>query len=253
VAGASGLRKAFFTPERATVLLRMLMYPLLSYCAKELEIWAECPEEFVLAQDSSTETYSVKSASESMFAGLIEMVPETVCGALCPMLMDCNRQGVVLSAQTAVPCRLRQYLTSRELKIYDAVYICAGLGVAHLAPYLSGLKEQCEASGACCEKNAGDCGYTSLSGVPSACVTAEVEGASYWVQHYLGPMLQQLLVHPSAGCLLPGNQQLLRARLVWLLSLWMHKFDVSVLPHVLAMLIDIIGPAGRQRICFLPL
>jgi hypothetical protein len=75
---------------------------------------------------------------------------------------------------------------------------------------------------------------------------SQEEGASYWVRHYLGPMVEQLLVSPTAGCLLPHKQQLLRVRLVWLLSIWMREFDAAVLPHVLDILTKIVGPAGNS-------
>eukprot|EP00428_Durinskia_dybowskii_P066940 CAMPEP_0170363018 /NCGR_PEP_ID=MMETSP0117_2-20130122/4638_1 /TAXON_ID=400756 /ORGANISM="Durinskia baltica, Strain CSIRO CS-38" /LENGTH=1545 /DNA_ID=CAMNT_0010617467 /DNA_START=31 /DNA_END=4668 /DNA_ORIENTATION=- len=235
VSGALEVRKAFFTISRITQLVQLLIYPMLTYNDKELAIWAECPEEFVLSQERSCEVRSVKYSAERLFTALIEFAPDTVCALVCPMLMDCSRQEGILTPLLlppgSVPCMQQRYFMSRELKIYDAVYVCAGLGVAYMGPFMTQLKRQCQALGQqpCC------------GGGPYN--VDEEEGASYWVRQYLGPMIQQLLLSPTAGCILPGKQQLLRSRLVWLLSVWMDKFDRAVLPHVLNILIDFIGPA----------
>ena len=271
---ANEIRTIFFNKERITNLLYILLHPLLTYCNKELLIWNENPEDFIrLKEQSNTnEIISIKTISESLFYGLIEINPSLVCSIVGPFLMDCTRQEKVLlpisayststtttgttstSATTAINCPIQQYFINRELKLYDSVYVAAGLGVAHLAPYLSNVKKQFDFSGdtectsSSMNHNNSISNNTSSSGTSSSNSTVQYqdEDASYWVQNYLGPMVQQLLTHPTVGCLLPDKLQLLRARLVWLLSKWMDQFDGSVLPHVLSILIDIIGPAGKN-------
>ena len=275
-ATANEIRTLFFNKERITNLLYILLHPLLTYCNKELLIWNENPEDFIrLKEQSNTnEIISIKTISESLFYGLIEINPSLVCSIVGPFLMDCTRQEKVLlpisayttstttgttstttstttnaSTTTAISCPIQQYFINRELKLYDSVYVAAGLGVAHLAPYLSNVKKQYDFSGdtqcsSSMNHNNSISNNTSSSGGSTA--QYQDEDASYWVQNYLGPMVQQLLTHPTVGCLLPDKLQLLRARLVWLLSKWMDQFDGSVLPHVLSILIDIIGPAGKN-------
>lgn len=261
VAGACDLRKTFFSAERVTLLVRMLLYPMLSYTGRELAEWSENPEEFVVAQLSANETCSVKNAAQSLFCGIMELSPGVVCDILARFLMDCGRQETILnpaalSSSVAaaggsnianiVSPGVVQWAVSRELKIWDAVYTCAGLGVAQLTPYFSKLKDQCEASGQA-EACRAECPSSFTDNVTPT-LLARQEGASYWVQHYLGPMVQELLKCPIAGSLPPQGQQLLRARLIWLLSVWMHKFDASVLQHVLTILIDIVGPTSDSDI-----
>ena len=63
VAGACDLRRAFFSAERVTLLMQMLLYPMLAFSGRELEDWSENPEEFVVSQLSASETCSVKNAA----------------------------------------------------------------------------------------------------------------------------------------------------------------------------------------------
>lgn len=258
VAGACDLRKSFFSAERVTQLMRMLLYPMLTFSPRELDDWAENPEEFVVSQLAASETCSVKNAAEGLFCGLMELSPDVVCNILARFLMDCSRQETIFNpaalSSSGAPARaskgsseltITQWAWSRELKFWDAVYMCAGLGVAQLTPFFSKMKDQCESSGQA-EACRAECPSTFTDNVTPTHLATQ-EGASYWVQHYLGPMVQELLNFPSAGCL-PQGQQLLRARLIWLLSMWMHKFDASVLQHVLTILIDIVGPASDSDI-----
>lgn len=259
VAGACDLRKTFFSAERVTLIIRMLLYPMLTYSARELDDWSENPEEFVVSQLSAAENCSVKNAAQSLFCGLMELSPDVVCDILVRFLVDCGRQetifnpaavssgaaGSAMSNSNGNNQAVAHWAWGRELKIWDAVYMCAGLGVAQLTPYFSTLKEQCESSGQA-EACRAECPSTFTDNITPTHVATQ-EGASYWVQHYLGPMVQELLKFRTAGCL-PQGQQLLRARLIWLLSIWMHKFDASVLQHVLTILIDIVGPASDSDI-----
>ena len=253
------LKTSFFTNERVSTLIRMLLYPLLTFTKRELNEWMLNPEEFIISQQDCEACFSVKTAAEGLFFNLAEYAPEVVCSILAPLLMDCVRQEAIYSPNNihtnsnneilaVYRCSVvSRYVHNRELCIWDAVYMCTGLGIAHLSSYFCKLKEQYNnnSDDSPCHKcpNFSNNVQTSPAVAKNEC--GENGGASYWVQHYLGPMVTQLLKNPYSGCL-EHKQQLLRSRLIWLLGVWMHKFEQSVLPHVLTILIDIISPGDSD-------
>jgi hypothetical protein len=254
VAAAPGWRVSFFNEARIAHFVRMLLYPLLSYTNKELIEWRNDPEQFYLSQQSLTEYESVKSAAEYFFIGLIDFAPKFVCDLLSPLMVNGVRQAagicplVVDSSSNELVLRLR----CRELMIWDAVYLCAGLGIAQLTPYFANCSgEDCGGESSRCSAN--ERSTLSVYGLPQHATpeyaaviekTQVATGACYWAHNYIGPLAKELLRTPGSGSLYPGGQPLMQARLVWLLSIWMHEFDEAVFPHVLTFVINIIGPAG---------
>jgi len=274
---AYDLKTTFFNTERVRALVKLLLYPLLVYTKNELNEWLTDAEAFYISQHCSEETHSVKTAAECLFYNLMEHSPDVVCGIIAPLLMDCTRQEAIYTPNNihtnsqneilaVYKCpTVSKYVHNRELCIWDAVYMCTGLGIAHLSRHFCKLKEQYNVD---CSGVAGAVGNISSNTSVDTSITAstatthpgntntnamntqatlcdENGGASYWVQAYLGPMVTQLLKNPHSGCL-EHKQQLLRSRLVWLLGVWMHKFERSVLPHVLTILIDIVSPGDSD-------
>lgn len=62
-----------------------------------------------------------------------------------------------------------------------------------------------------------------------------------WLTSAAGPILNNLLSHHGAGGIIYGTNyiQILRSRLIWLIGCWSYKFDVSVFPQILSMLISL--------------
>ncbi|KAJ1429409.1 armadillo-type protein [Ochromonadaceae sp. CCMP2298] len=224
---AAQMRCDFFTPAKACLLLRCLLHPALGYSPSELEEWAEDAEGFYLSQQAAGEESTLRSACEGLFCGLLDAQPAAVCGILAPLLQDVHRQSAALSEQVGG----RGSGGDRELQLWDAVYLCAGLAVGSLPQYLD-----------------------AAPAYPGAVGSAE---GGEWVRGYLGPMLQRVLSAPGCGALCAegagneGNggagvvgQQLLRGRLLWLLAVWLHLFRAEDLPAVLGLLLQALSPQG---------
>eukprot|EP01038_Epipyxis_sp_PR26KG_P009963 gene9963-13396_t len=130
-----------------------------------------------------------------------------VCG-----LFDISPDAVTnITANFLMEQSLQQKVTSTTLTgeadifFWDAVYVVAGLGVTHLGQKINPTE---------------------------------------WLQFSFAPLLNNLLLSPSAG-ILSNGQQVLKARLMWLLSVWMYHFDPNYVPSILKMLMGVIG--GEER------
>ena len=69
------LKTSFFTNERVSTLIRMLLYPLLTFTKRELNEWMLNPEEFIISQQDCEACFSVKTAAEGLFFNLAEYAP----------------------------------------------------------------------------------------------------------------------------------------------------------------------------------
>lgn len=94
----------------------------------------------------------------------------------------------------------------------DAVYLCAGLAATSLSHRI----------------NAGD-----------------------FLTQQVGPLLSHLLSHPRVGAT-RGGQQVLRCRMMWLLSCWMYQFEQAALPQILGMLCGVVQRgSGSDAVVYL--
>lgn len=87
----------------------------------------------------------------------------------------------------------------KDILYWDAVYLCCGLGVSKLSSYI----------------NSND-----------------------WLSQFLGPLFQKVVGDSFFGSL-TGGQQILRFRIVWLLSCWMYHWETNAL-NILSELVVIV-------------
>jgi Importin-beta N-terminal domain len=125
---ARKIRGNFFSEERITNLLQLLLERCLSYSHSELLEWQEDPEQFFVAQEGLREDDTLKTACEGLYLGLLDASPDLVAGIIAKLLNDVPRQlACIASSNGAI---------SNEVVFWGNVYLCAGLNPATLGRYL---------------------------------------------------------------------------------------------------------------------
>lgn len=121
-------------------------------------------------------------------------------------ILDFNPTAVVtrlvnllLDSDRQLNCVSRSPPDFDEIEYWDAVYLCLGLGSSSIGRYID---------------------------------------ATDWLGNSLGNVVNLSLSSPSYGCLTKG-QQLLRHRLLWLLSCWMYYWDANVVNVIAQILVSI--------------
>lgn len=191
---AGNLRIAFFNSDTTSRLLDLCLTQLLRYDSIELQDWNTDPEHFFVSQSSLTEADSLKTASESLFLGLLDIAPSPVLTRLVNLIQDVPAQLSCVSSPS----------TASTVQFWDAIYLCVGLGVSGLAQHI----------------NPGE-----------------------WLTQALGKLIQEVLQQPQLGSL-PDEQQLLRARFMWLMSCWMYHWDSGVLVAVSQLVLTVLNPSS---------
>jgi hypothetical protein len=214
-AHARMIRGQFFTNERTSAFLDLLLLRLLRYGTRELASWAEEPEIFFEAQENHREQDTIKTAAEGFYLSLLSWAPELVAARMASLLCDLQRQltAVALpSYDVQDPAHFDAAMRrNEEIFFWDGVYLCAGLNSAVLMEYLD---------------------------------------ASQWIAVTAGPLMHHLLSGTVAGALLPptqrvadtvggGGQQILRARFLWLLGCLSYQFDPAVLTQLVQLLLSV--------------
>lgn len=102
----------------------------------------------------------------------------------------------------------REGASEDHVFFWDAVFLCTGLG------------------------------SYSLGG----CINADE-----WLANVLGPLLPVLFASPACGSL-RGGQQLLRARLLWLIRLWLYHFDPQIFGQLVAFLVTTLDKSNGSDV-----
>lgn len=107
-------------------LMELLLTCLLRLSSSTLAAWSEEPEELDAAMQASSESDSLRSASEGLFASMLHHSPAQVAQLLVDITADRARQAACVQ-------HLDSPMVSDELLFWDAVYVCCGLGSYHLS------------------------------------------------------------------------------------------------------------------------
>jgi hypothetical protein len=125
-AQGAAIKHAFFTPERVTSILDLVLHRLLCYSTGELAEWANSPEQFVLGQDGITEGDTVKSTAEMFLTALLDAnVSPCADVAAAKIIGHLNSLPQQLEA-------VREGASDESVMFWDAVYLSTGLGNFYL-------------------------------------------------------------------------------------------------------------------------
>jgi len=125
-AHGAAIKHAFFTPERVTSILDLVLHRLLCYSTGELAEWANSPEQFVLGQDGITEGDTVKSTAEMFLTALLDAnVSPCADVAAAKIIGHLNNLPQQLEA-------VREGASDESVMFWDAVYLSTGLGNFYL-------------------------------------------------------------------------------------------------------------------------
>ena len=177
----------YFNEENVKNVLLMLLNRFLRYNKAELEEWETDPEQFVISQAGLRESDTVKSASEGLYLGLVDFNPTVVVTVILGLLQDIPRQLHATSNNLV-----------DELVMWDAVYLCTGLG-AH--------------------------------------VISKQFNPTEWLASSIGPLLNNITTSCGRTGMLKNGQQLIRFRFMWLLACWNYLFDAGILQTLLSTLV----------------
>ena len=132
----------------------------------------------------------------------------------------------------------------------DKVCPCADIAVQILVGHLQNLPSQLEAvrcgGSESCNLSVLFWDAVYLSTGLANFALGEKINAKEWLVNVIGPMLAASLTSPAAGSLQPGGQQLLRARLLWLVKSWLYNFDATVLEQLVGFLVALLEPAAQS-------
>lgn len=188
----------FFDDKMVISMLYLIVNRLSHYSDHEMNDWMDAPETFYLMQQNLSECDSLKTASEMLYLGLVESYPELVSQHILPLLQDTNQQMMLLQLPVGIA---RQASEESILKMWESVYLCAGLSVSLLSQYINALD---------------------------------------WLRYMLGPLITSLVSQPSLGRTRTGQQTLLN-RLLWLISCWIYQFDGSVINDLLSIIFTVLN------------
>ena len=91
------------------------------------------------------------------------------------------------------------YETTKEILFYDSLFLCTGLGTTIISKYFNPIE---------------------------------------WLIQSISLVITQLLANPVYGTLLEG-QQVLRGRVMWLLSCWLYHFnDINVINSLMILIVN---------------
>ena len=120
-------------------------------------------------------------------------------------------QALIVSHLQNTPLLLeasREGASEDHVFFWDAVFLCTGLGSYSLGQ----------------------------------CINADE-----WLANVLGPLLPVLFASPACGAL-RGGQQLLRARLLWLIRLWMYHFDPQIFGQLIGFLVTTLDKSNGSDV-----
>lgn len=224
------MRRVFFSRENCLVLLRTLTSTFLPLTPAQLSLWTDNPEDyFALEQDpGGEESSAVRAAAVQVFKGLVRLESEAVLEEILPALLDYEKQKeAIMNPQPS------------SLAYWDSMYLCAGLAVDLIAQRLDASYGEASLEEGACEVES----ENEVNEEKKKC-----RGATKWLVDGLGPLLNLLLVDPAAGAWPAQKQQLLRARLLWLLATYLPFFDISVQQVVLRFLSDLVACEARSDV-----
>ncbi len=215
VSVANNFIREFFNPLRVKQLFERQLVFCFHYNTQALEIWKNSPEKFFVDEESGegmgVEYLHVRTTSERLFLALLELQPETVTEILLSLLQDVERQNRVTGVDTSAPGVIDAASLNAEILLWDAVYTATGLGVEVIASRL-GLSP------------------------------------TDWLLKIIGPLFSNLLQSNKCGSLQPGGQQILRARMLKLISAWISQFDVSVHSTILPFLVNLLSSQSNSDV-----
>jgi hypothetical protein len=116
-----------------------------------------------------------------------------------PMSVITRLVNLLMDSNRQWNCLSQSPLDFNEVEYWDAVYLCLGLGSSAIGKHID---------------------------------------AADWLGNSLGKIVNLSLSSPLHGCLTSG-QQLLRYRLLWLLSCWMYYWDANIVSVIAQILVSI--------------
>ena len=219
---ANQILRAFFTPERSAALTQRLLSFMLGLSEEDLITWENEPERFFAICDTVMHhvqerrgstvnghmppVITLRFFSERLVDGLLRYNPGVLANIVHSYLNDVNRQfRIASSSANDVPSSDNSRVTSynAELILWDNIYYCGGMCVDTLI----------------------DVFHFNLN---------------EWLLKVMSPMFTYLLQSPNHGVLVPNKQQLLRSRMLWLLTKWMNRIDGQLYPQILSFLVSLL-------------
>jgi hypothetical protein len=192
---------SFFTENVTKELLQRLLVYLLHYNNHALSIWKEQPEKFIIdeeCEDGGAEYLTIRTSSEQLFIALLEIQPLTASNIIIGLLKDIEQQNritsgcsVVAGVSTVSSIERKSLTSNEELLFWDSIYTCTSLGVKVFSQQL---------------------------GV----------SPTEWLMSIISPLFCNLLASGGAGSLKPDGQQILRVRMLKLVSSWINEFSSDV-------------------------
>jgi hypothetical protein len=226
---ANQVIKTFFTPERTTALTQRLFCHMLTLSEEDLTTWDIEPERYFNTCDTlmnhvqerkgnasvhdnggnngMPSVVSLRFFAERLVDGLLRFNPQIITNLVNTYLSDVNRQFQVVSSSSSVVGKEKNIATmeahNNEIFLWDNVYYCAGMCVDTLIDTLQ-------------------------------------FNVNEWLLKVMSPMFTFLLQSPHHGALLPNGQQILRSRMLWLLTKWINRIDGQLYPQILSFLVSLL-------------